>query len=158
MRHPHRILFFYNILKSSSAAFNRSLTLNGRLTYKLIEKWRREKEMSFSLSKWGNQRFMLNKGGGRVVVTRPRYIKGLIEHKIIRARTGAAAILFGRREVSASKRFFFRTSSRDWTETREQLLGPCYPNPKILLLRDPLLLSSCPRPLFLTKTNFIPGR
>lgn len=83
---------------------------------------------------------MLNKGSGQIVVIRPGYIKGLIEHKIIRARTGAAAILFGRREVSASKRFFFRTSSRDWTETREQLLGPCYPNPKILLLRVPLLL------------------
>lgn len=52
-----------------------------------------------------------------------------------------AAILFGHRETSTSfKALFFRISFRDWTETREQLPGPCYPNPKILLLRDPLLL------------------
>lgn len=60
------------------------------------------------------------------------YIRGLIEHKIIRARRG--------RFYSAAKRrafqslFFSDLSSRDWTETREQLPGPCYPNPKILLL------------------------
>lgn len=82
-----------------------------------------------------NRRFILNKNSGRIVAIRSRNIKGLIEHKIIRARKGTAAILFER-----FKALFFRTSSQDWTETREQLLGPCYPNPKSLLPRDLLLL------------------
>lgn len=62
------------------------------------------------------------------------YIRGLIEHKIIRART--ADFIRPRRGERFKRLFFFfpDLSSRDWTETREQLPGPCYPNPKILLL------------------------
>jgi len=82
---------------------------------------------------------VIDKASGRIVVIRPRYIKELIEHKIIRSRMGTAAILFRRGEASTSKLFFpnlFSGLNRD----KGTITRPCYPNPKILLLHDPLLL------------------
>jgi len=96
---------------------------------------------------------MIDKASGRIVVIRPRYIRGLIEHKIIRSRMGTAVILFGRGEASASKRFF--SESLFGIEPRQ---GNNYQG-RVTLIRKScyfaiLFCCSCPRLRFLTKTNF----
>lgn len=118
-------------------------------------KERKGKRHCFLPFKMKNRRFVLDKGSGWIVVVRPRYIKGLIEHKIIRVRIGTAAILFGRGEASASKRSF----SGPLLEI-EPRQGNNYQG-RVTLIRKScyfaiLFCSSCPRLLFLTKTNFIP--